>query len=110
MDDLTLPQVAKKLEKYVMTLPVAKNFNKLGTEPRKAMVGLSDAVFQLRLNTERYFGADDSSEQAVFLEEALIQVEKANNAVLNASNHDLIGPADTAHLSALAEDIRERLS
>jgi hypothetical protein len=109
VEELTLPQVARKLEKFVMTLPSAKRFNTLSSEPRKAMMDLSDSVYNLRINTERYFHADDSEEQQKFLEAALLQVEKAQEQIMAASQHDLLGPVDVAHLSALAEQIRERL-
>ena len=109
MEDLTLPQLAKKLEKFVMTLPSAKRFNTLSSEPRKAMMELSDCVYSLRINTERYFHADDSEEQQKFLEAAIFQVEKVQKQILEASQYDLLGPVDVAHLSALAEQIKERL-
>lgn len=109
MEGLTLPQVAKKLEKYVMTLPSAKHFNTLSSEPRKAMIALTDSVYGLRIASERYFHADDSREQLLFLNEAIDRVQIANDQILLASSYDLLGPADVAHLSALAEHIKERL-
>lgn len=109
MEDLTLPQVAKKLEKYVMTLPAAKQFNTLSSEPRKAMMVLSESAYNLRVNTERYFFADDSKEQQMFLAAAMEQSNLLNERILAASGFDLLGPVDVAHLSALAEQIRERL-
>jgi hypothetical protein len=109
VEDLTLPQVAKKLEKYIMTLPAAKQFNTLGTEPRKAMMALESTSYDLRINTERYFHADDSAEQHMFLSAAIEYADLLNQQILAASQHDLLGPADVAHLSALAEHIKERL-
>lgn len=109
MEDLTLPQAAKKLEKYIMTLPMAKQFNTLGSEPRKSMIALTDSVYNLRVACDRYFHADDSAEQQLFLEEAIIQVKAANEHILMAGGQDLLGPADVAQLSALAEHIKERL-
>jgi hypothetical protein len=92
-----------------MTLPAAKKFNTLKSEPRKAMMELSDSVYALRINTERYFHADDSEEQSKFLETAIEQVTKVQEHILAASQHNLLGPVDVAHLSALAEHIKERL-
>lgn len=109
MDNLTLPQMAKKLEKFVLTLPMAKRFNTLSTEPRKAMMDLQDSAYNLRVNTERYFHADDSAEQQMFLDEAIRQANLLSEQILVASQHDLLGPVDVAHLSALAEHIREQL-
>lgn len=109
MDELTLPQVAKKLEKYIMTLPAAKRFNTLSTAPRKAMMDLIDSVYALRINTERYFHADDSEEQRLFIEEAIEHAKLVDERILVAGNYDLLGPVDVAHLGALNEHILERL-
>ena len=109
MEDLTLPQVARKLEKYIMTLPAAKQFNTLSSEPRKAMIAVQESAYNLRINTERYFHADDSAEQQMFLDAAVEQSHLLNEQILIASQYDLLGPADVAHLSAVAEHIKERL-
>lgn len=109
MDELTLPQVAKKLERYIMTLPGAKQFNTLSSGPRKAMMDLQDAAYGLRANTERYFFADDSEEQKLFITAAIEQAKATNDYILKAGEYDLLGPADVAQLSALTDHIRERL-
>lgn len=92
-----------------MTLPAAKQFNTLSTAPRKAMMELSDNAYGLRINTERYFHADDSEEQQLFLTAAIAHAKQVNECILAASTHDLLGPADVAHLGALNEHILERL-
>ncbi len=109
MENLTLPQMAKKLEKYIMTLPAAKQFNTLSREPREAMMDLSDGAYNLRVNAERYFHSDDSAEQQIFLSAAIEYSNLLNDKILGASQYDLLGPADVAHLSALAEQIKEQL-
>lgn len=110
MEELTLPELAKKLEKYIMTLPAAKQFNKLSSQPRQVMMDLSDSAYSLRVNCQQYFSADDSEEQKLFLMSALEYSGKLQEQILIASQHDLLGPVDVAHLSALSEQINERLS
>jgi hypothetical protein len=105
----SLPKMARKLEKYIMMLPSAKQFNTLSSEPRKAMMTLQDSAYNARIAVERYFHADDSDEQAQFLAIAIEQTTLAGDQILTASSYDLLGPADVAHLSALAEQIKERL-
>ncbi|MDQ3123586.1 MAG: hypothetical protein M3Q14_02800 [bacterium] len=109
MQGESVPVVARRLEKYVLTLPSAKKLNMLSSEPRKAMMALSDSTASLKVYCERYFNADDSQEQKVFLEQAIELAKETNDNILAAGQHDLLGPADVAHLSALAEHIRERL-
>lgn len=106
---MTLPQAARKLEKYIMTLPAAKQFNTLSSAPRRVMMELQDSAYVARIAVERYFNANDSEEQALFLATAIEQTTKVNEHILLASNYDLLGPVDVAHLSALAEHIHERL-
>jgi hypothetical protein len=105
----TLPQAARKLEKYIMTLPSAKQFNTLSSEPRKAMMTLQESAYNARIAVERYFHADDSDEQVLFLTTAIENITVTGDSILLASGYDLLGPADVAHLSALAEHIKERL-
>ncbi len=109
INSLNLPQIAKLLERYLATLPASKQFNKLGTEPRKAMIALSDKSYSLRINTEKYFYADDSDEQKMFLEASIEDADMLSEQILVASQFDLLGPVDVAHLSALTESIRDRL-
>lgn len=92
-----------------MTLPAAKQFNTLSSALRKAMMDLSDSVYTLRINTERYFHADDSEEQRLFLTAAIEQAKLVDEYILVASGHDLLGPADVAHLGAINEHILQRL-
>lgn len=109
MERMMLPQIAKKLEKYILALPAAKQFNTLSNEPRKAMMDLSDSAYSLRINTERYFAADDTEEQKMFIEAAKDQARRVDEYILLAGQHELLGPADVAHLGALNELILEKL-
>ncbi len=106
---MTLPQAARKLEKYIITLPSAKQFNMLSREPRKAMMTLQDSAYNARISIERYFNSDDSIEQAQYLGSSLENIKVVSENILAAGQHDLLGPVDVAHLSALAEHIKERL-
>jgi hypothetical protein len=45
----------------------------------------------------------------MFLSAAIEYVTATNEAILAASQFDLLGPADVAHLSALAEHLKDRL-
>ncbi|MDQ3065216.1 MAG: hypothetical protein M3Q36_03010 [bacterium] len=109
MQTESLPLSAKRLEKYILTLPSAKQFNTLSTEPRKAMMQLTATAYSLRIACDRYFHADDSSEQQIFLEEAKQSAKLLNDYILYASQFDLVSAVDVAHLSALAVHIHERL-
>lgn len=108
-DNMTLPQLAKRLERYIVTLPANKQFNKLGTEQSKAMMALSDSAYGLKMNADKYFYANDSAEQQLFLTEVIEQSKLINDKILLASQYDLMDAVDVAHLSALAETIKERL-
>jgi hypothetical protein len=111
MDDaeLSLPQQAKKLEKYIYTLPAARKLNMLGRKPREAIVGLRDAVTAAQSAVGRYFGSDDTKEQAQALAEGIEQFERVGDMIMLASQYDLLDVTDVAHLSALNEHIIDQL-
>lgn len=99
----------RKLEKYVMTLPVAKKLNMLSRQEQEAVIGMTGGVTEARINISKYLSSDDTDEQAKLLSAGIESLETTNKAVLAASQLDLIDAADVAHLSALADHINERL-
>jgi hypothetical protein len=100
---------AKKLEKYIYTLKAARDLNKLDRLPREAILLLRDSVTNARGAVDRYFGSDDTKEQLLALNEATDQLKLTGDAILAASQFDLLDVADVAHLSALNEYIIDQL-
>jgi hypothetical protein len=109
MEQESLPAQVKKLEKYINTLPHAKNLNMLSRAPREAMITLRDSIFTARQAVDLYFGSDDTKEQLMALETALSSLKVVGIAIMDASQYDLLDVADVAHLSALNEYIVEQL-
>ena len=109
MEEESLSKQAKKLERYINTLPHAKQLNKLSSAPREVMIALTTSIFQARRATETYSGSDDTEEQLMALEEAIMSYKQVNKSILLASSYDLIDTVDVAHLSALCEQILDRL-
>ena len=105
----SISQAVKKLEKYVYTLPMAKQLNVLSGQARLAMIRLRDNVTDARASIVKYESSDDTREQAQALEASIENITETNEAILAASQHDLLDAADVAHLSALAQHIKERL-
>jgi hypothetical protein len=109
MQQETLPQSVKKLEGYIYNIPAARKLNMLDRGAREAIITLTSAATASRAAISRYWGNDDTTEQAVALEEAILQLKVVNDAILAASSHDLLDVVDVAHLSALNEHILEQL-
>ena len=109
MQEETLPQSIKKLERYIYNIPAARKLNMLDRGARDAIVTLTNAVTAARAAITQYWGNDDTFEQIKALEESILQLKVVNDAILDASAHDLLDVTDVAHLSALNEDILERL-
>lgn len=109
MDELTLSAAAKRLEKYVFALPFAKQLNVLSGARREAMIDLRDHVSEARVCIVRYQSSDDSTEQSQALRASIEEIIATNEAIVYASQFELLDPADVAHLSALAEQLKERL-
>lgn len=93
-----------------MTLPAAKQLNMLDRPAREAMITLRDAASGARVAIAKYWGNDDTKQQQQALEEAVENLKLLQATILIASQHDLLDTVDVAHLSALAEQISERLS
>lgn len=104
-----LGMAVKKLERYILALPHAKQLNKLSTQRRDAMMSLRDAAGVARVSVARYLSSDDSDEQAEALQESIEHVTATNEAIMYASQYDLLDAADVAQLSSLAQHIKERL-
>ncbi len=107
--DNTLAQDVKKLEKYILNLPKAKHLNAMNRAERDAMLDLRDSVSLARENIVLYSVSDDSDVQAKALDKSVEHIQLVNDKIMFASQYDLLGPVDVAHLSALAESIKERL-
>jgi hypothetical protein len=105
----SLSKQTKQLEKYIYTLKAARELNKLDRLPREAIMRLRDAITTARGAVDRYFGSDDTKEQLLALNEATDQLEVVGEAILEASQYDLLDIADVAHLSALNEYIIDQL-
>lgn len=100
---------AKKLEKYVSNLPSAKQANTLPKTAAEAMFDLRQSVYEVRASINDYFASDDAAEQSKLLARAAESADSTNEQILLASQHDLLDPVDVAHLSAIVEQIKERL-
>ena len=99
----------RKLERYILNLPLAKKLNTLSRQQRDLMMDLRDSVADARKSIVLYSGSDDVEDQIKFLEDSIEQIKLVNDQIIIASQHDLLGVVDVAHLSALAESIKERL-
>ena len=109
MEKESLSKQTKRLEKYIYTLRAARELNKLDRQPREAIIRLRDAITSARAAVDRYFGSDDTKEQAMVLQEAISQLKLTGDSILLASQYDLLDVADVAHLSALNEQIIDQL-
>lgn len=76
---------------------------------REAMITLRDEASGARVAVARYWGNDDTNEQQQALEEAVEHLKVLQSTILSASQHELLDTVDVAHLSALAEQLTERL-
>lgn len=109
MSAVPISQQVKLLERYIYNLPAARKLNMLKSDPREAMINLRTAITTARNSVAMYSNSDDTEEQAKLLEEGILQLGKVQNMILKASEYDLLDTADVAHLSAMNEQITEKL-
>ena len=109
MEVESLSKQVKQLEKYIYALKAARELNKLDRLPKEAIIKLRDSVTTARGAVDRYLGSDDTKEQLMALDEAKDQLKETGDAILVASQYDLLDVTDVAHLSALNEFIIDKL-
>lgn len=110
MDKESSPsQSLKKLEKYIYNLKAARQLNTLNTAPREAMIALRNDVSNARIQVDGYQKSEDTREQIELLGRALELLEQVREGILTASQYDLVDTVDVAQLSAMNEQIMERL-
>ncbi|MCA9348017.1 hypothetical protein KC867_01255 [Candidatus Saccharibacteria bacterium] len=105
----SLSNKAKTLDRYIMNLPMSKSMNTMSRQEQVAMLDLRDGASMLRVAVTKYFASDDLDEKRIALEDSVGLVKDLDVFIIEASKLDLLGPVDVAHLSALADSIRERL-
>lgn len=109
LEDDSLANSIKKLERYVLNLPLAKSMNTMNKASREAMIALTDSVAEARDNITRYVVSDDILEKQQKLEASIEHIKLVNDNILMASSYDLLDAIDVAQMSAATEMIKERL-
>lgn len=105
----SLSKQARKLERYILALPHAKRLNSLSSAPREVMITLQNSAYAARRSLEVYSSTDDSEEKELALAETRSALNTVQQAILHASQYDLMGVADVAHLLALNDQMIDRL-
>jgi transcription termination factor NusB len=109
MPEESLTTQARKLEKYIYTLPMAKRLNELSRDSKNSIMDLKDLVTSVRDNVSKYETTDDAKEKQEYQKIAIEKLVVVQDQILKTSQYDLLDTADVAHLSAIAEYLSDNL-
>jgi hypothetical protein len=96
-----------KLEKYIRTLPNVRGASELERAERESALALPDAVSEARRLANDAATADDSGVKLSSLRYCQEQLEQFREALLKASQYDLVDAVDVAQLSAMADQAND---
>jgi hypothetical protein len=94
----------RKLEKYIGNLPPSRRLNLLNPAARRVVADMNDHAYNARVLAYEVVVAPTIRRQCAALEASIQHLVDLQEDILKASGFDLLGPADVAHLSALADE------
>jgi hypothetical protein len=106
----TLPQLLKRLERYIYNLPSVRQRNTLPRTQLKLVTDMANTIEQTRKQVEFSVGDEDDEARLKGFLLAREQLSHVRASMLRASEYNLLNPVDIAHLSAMSELAEEQLS
>jgi hypothetical protein len=100
----------RKLEKYIGTLKPSRELNVLPLESREVILSMNNHISNARMLVFDSLTAANSQVQLVSLKAGIKHLQELDEDIVTASQLDLLGPADVAHLSAMTQQLVEGLS
>ena len=99
----------KDLERQVRSILRPVDTLKLNKSLRDVLSGLQQNLQDARVYTSDYALSETRQQQLDNAKQAKKYLNQANRAMLSASEHDIFGPLDIAHLAALIDQIKADL-
>lgn len=97
----------RKLEKYVRILPCVKRARDLDRAARESLLDMQDALSEARRLANDAAMTDNPDVKVASFGRSQEQLEGFREAILRASQFDLVDAADVAQLSAMAEQVHD---
>lgn len=109
MDNLSPSTGVKRLEGEIRQILRRHEIDKLDFKARKNLAELQQDLVDARIYTQAYELSETADEQHATARAAKSWLAKAEKCILAASQYDIFGPVDVAHLSAQIELIIDKL-
>lgn len=100
---------AKALDTHVGGIISAFDIDALMPDERKVLALIKRQLTDARLDVRDYEYADTRNEQQRYAVIARKTLDAVEHSLLQASEHNLFGAIDTAHISAQIQHIKEQL-
>jgi hypothetical protein len=109
-EDMSATAQLRKLEKYVRVLPIMRQLHRLGRQERDSLSDVQDVLLDARKLAHDGDTSDNLTIKVASYERCVEQLEAFRQAMLSASQLDLLDAADVAQLSAMAEQAADTIS
>lgn len=106
----SLSSSVKKLEKYIYNISTVRARNTLSKSQLEAVIALTSNITAGRKLIDQYQTEDDTAERLQTLQLALERLVAVREDILTASQLDLLDTIEVSHLSALTEQIIDRIA
>lgn len=107
--DTTVTAIMHRTSGYVLKQFMGIDTYSINKDTRELVENIRRVVAELKLDVRDYEYAETRVEQKRYRSDAKKRLEEFRALILAASSADLFGPVDVAHLSALLEQINEKL-
>jgi hypothetical protein len=97
----------RKLEKYVRVLPTLRHVRELERAARESALDMQDSLSEARRLANDSALSDKPDVKTASFARSQEQLENFREALLRASQYDLVDAADVAQLSAMAEQVND---
>jgi len=109
MADQSPSVTVKQLENQITMILRRVDQHKLEEKPRKAVAALDQVLNDARIYSRDYEASEMRDEQLANAKKAKKYLELARQHILKASEFNVFGPIDVAHLSAQIDQLQAEL-
>lgn len=109
MENISVSNMVKQIDGQVSRILRQVNLDKAEEKDRKAVIELRQHLADAKLYAQDYELSEMRQEQLDNAKKAKKWLEKARQAILQASEFNVFGPIDVAHLSAQIDQAKTDL-
>lgn len=108
--DLTLNGLMKRVEGYITQQFAGVDVLDVAKIERELIESMRRLVIDLKLDLRDYELAETRADQLTYLIDGKLRVKELRAMIILSGTHNLFGPVDVGHVTALLEQVNEQLT